>query len=142
MPVLADLFLRDGQKSANLYMHYISQGLHITHLDIRDNLISHINAADSFAEVPLLTELLLDGKQLSHTVEDTAAPLQAPQAPGAPRPGRQLHQVRGQPGAAGWGRAVGARPPPTTGASPPDWTPSPPQPSSPGTSAITSPSRW
>ena len=74
MPVLADLFLRDGQKSANLYMHYISQGLHITHLDIRDNLISHINAADSFAEVPLLTELLLDGNQLSHTVEDTAAP--------------------------------------------------------------------
>ena len=74
MPVLADLFLRDGQKSANLYMHHISQGLHITHLDIRDNLVSHINAADSFAEVQLLTELLLDGKQLSHTVEDTAAP--------------------------------------------------------------------
>ena len=85
--MLADLYLQDGRKSADPYMHYISQGLHITeldllrrrlpsltHLDLRDNLISHINAADSFAEVPLLTELLLDGNQLSHTVEDTAAP--------------------------------------------------------------------
>ena len=45
----------------------------LTHLDLRDNLISHINAADSFAEVPLLTELLLAGNQMSHTVEDTAA---------------------------------------------------------------------
>ena len=34
MPVLADLFLRDGQKSTNPYMHYISQGLHITELDL------------------------------------------------------------------------------------------------------------
>ena len=46
----------------------------LTHLDLRDNLISHITAADSFAEVRLLTELLLVGNQLSHTVEDTAAP--------------------------------------------------------------------
>ena len=58
----------------------------LTHLDLRDKLISHIDAADSFAEVPLLTELLLDGNQLSHTVEDPATP-PAPQAPGAPRPG-------------------------------------------------------
>ena len=86
VPVLAGLYLQDGQKSTNLYTHYISQGLHITTLDLRDNLISHVNAADSFAEVPLLTELLLDGNQLSHTVEDPATP-PAPQAPGAPRPG-------------------------------------------------------
>ena len=34
VPVLADLYLQDGQKSTNLYMHYISQGLHITALDL------------------------------------------------------------------------------------------------------------
>ena len=46
----------------------------LTHLNLEDNKISHIDALDSFAEVPLLQELLLDGNQLSHTVEDTAAP--------------------------------------------------------------------
>jgi Leucine-rich repeat (LRR) protein len=46
----------------------------LTHLDLRDNKISHIDALDSFQEVPLLRQLWLDGNQLSHTVEDTAAP--------------------------------------------------------------------
>ena len=43
----------------------------LKHLNLRDNLISHI---DAFKEVPPLEELLLDGNQLSHTIEDTAAP--------------------------------------------------------------------
>ena len=34
VPVLANLYLQDGQKSTNLYTHYISQGLHITALDL------------------------------------------------------------------------------------------------------------
>ena len=34
MPVLADLYLQDGRKSADPYMHYISQGLHITALNL------------------------------------------------------------------------------------------------------------
>ena len=46
----------------------------LTHLDLRDNLISHIDASDSFKEVSSLKQLLLDGNQLSHTVEDTPAP--------------------------------------------------------------------
>ena len=33
-PVLAGLYLQDSQKSTNLYTHYISQGLHITALDL------------------------------------------------------------------------------------------------------------
>ena len=46
----------------------------LTHLDLGDNLIQHIEPGDSFEEVPRLQELRLDGNQLSHTVEDTAAP--------------------------------------------------------------------
>eukprot|EP00092_Neocalanus_flemingeri_P010605 GFUD01011424.1.p1 GENE.GFUD01011424.1~~GFUD01011424.1.p1 ORF type:complete len:1305 (-),score=340.61 GFUD01011424.1:343-4257(-) len=46
----------------------------LKHLNLRDNLISHIDAEDTFEEVPLLEELFLDGNQLSHTIEDTAAP--------------------------------------------------------------------
>ena len=43
-------------------------------LNLKDNLISHIDATDSFAEVQDLEELYLDGNQLSHTIEDTATP--------------------------------------------------------------------
>lgn len=43
-------------------------------LNLKDNLISHIDAKDTFAEVPLLEELHLDNNQLSHTIEDTQAP--------------------------------------------------------------------
>jgi len=46
----------------------------LKYLNLRDNLISHIDAKDTFEEVPLLEELFLDGNQLSHTIEDTAAP--------------------------------------------------------------------
>ena len=46
----------------------------LKYLNLKDNLISHIEAEDTFVEVPLLEELHLDGNQLSHTVEDTAAP--------------------------------------------------------------------
>ena len=46
----------------------------LKYLNLRDNLISHIDATDTFEEVPLLEKLFLDGNQLSHTIEDTAAP--------------------------------------------------------------------
>ena len=43
-------------------------------LNLKDNLISHIDATDSFAEVSDLEELYLDGNLLSHTIEDTSTP--------------------------------------------------------------------
>ena len=46
----------------------------LKYLNLKDNLISHIDPKDSFAEVSLLEELYLDGNQLSHTIEDTAEP--------------------------------------------------------------------
>ena len=46
----------------------------LKHLNLRDNLISHIDATDTFEEVPLVEELLLYGHQLSHNIEETAAP--------------------------------------------------------------------
>jgi len=43
----------------------------LTHLDLGENLISHIDAEHTFAEVTRLEVLRLDGNQLSHTIEDT-----------------------------------------------------------------------
>jgi len=43
-------------------------------LNLKDNLISHIDPRDTFVEVSLLEELYLDGNQLSHTIEDTSEP--------------------------------------------------------------------
>ena len=43
-------------------------------LHLQDNIISHIEDDDVFAEVPLLESLALDGNEISHTVEDMAAP--------------------------------------------------------------------
>lgn len=43
-------------------------------LNLQDNMISHIQDDDTFAEVPNLESLLLDGNEISHTVEDMTAP--------------------------------------------------------------------
>ena len=47
----------------------------LKHLNLKENLISHIEATeDTFTEIPQLEELYLDGNQLSHTIEDTVRP--------------------------------------------------------------------
>jgi Leucine-rich repeat (LRR) protein len=48
----------------------------LTHLDLGENLISHIEAEGTFVEVPRLRSLTLDGNQISHTIEDTPATFQ------------------------------------------------------------------
>lgn len=43
-------------------------------LFLQDNLISHIQDEDTFAEVPLVEVLALDGNKISHTIEDMKSP--------------------------------------------------------------------
>ena len=74
---LDELDLRSN-KLQLLYRQTLSRLPSLRHLYLQDNKISHIDGngyeGRTFADVPLLETLALDGNEISHTIEDMEAP--------------------------------------------------------------------